>query len=150
MKTIKIKPVRVTGKCRAGLRLDDEVQIRGVNLENPGQSRLCCHAFSHFSPVIATLQRGNHFYAVVSCPDCLSAQCNGASVDFLLGHADKWELCQALVAYRQLRERYPEPAAARQLKAAATQLQKRGEFVEATEQMQAALSVMEEMMRVLP
>ncbi|GAB4463995.1 MAG: hypothetical protein Kow0031_41730 [Anaerolineae bacterium] len=145
MRTIKIKPVCVTGKCRAGLRLEDEVQIRGVNLENPGQSRVCCHAFSHFSPVISTLQHGDHFYAVATCPDC---QCNGprgARVDFLLGHADKWELCQAIVAYRQLRERVPEPAAARQLRAAAVEHQKRGEFVEAAEKMYAALAVMEEM-----
>jgi uncharacterized repeat protein (TIGR04076 family) len=150
MQTIKIKPVRVSGKCRAGLRLADEVQVRGVNLENSGQSRVCCHAFSHFSPVIATLQRGDHFYAVVTCPDCQSSGPGGACVDFLLGHADKWELCQAIVAYRHLRECCPEPETARQLRIAATEHQKAGEFAEATAKIQAALGVMEEVVKVLP
>lgn len=143
MQSIKIKPVRITGKCRAGLRLEDEVQVRGVNLENPRQSRVCYRAFSHFSPIIAALQQGDHFYTVVTCPDCMSNARGGDCVDFLLGHADKWELCQAIVAYRQLREQLPEPAAARQLRAAATEHQRRGEFVEAAETMYAALAVME-------
>ena len=144
METIKIKPVRVSGKCRANLTLNDEILVQGANIENPTQSRMCCNAFGHFPPVINTLQQGQHFFAVITCPDCLPARRGGASVDFLLGHADKWELCLTIATYRQLRENCLEPEAARQLRTAATEHQKRGEFFEATEKTKVALTIMEE------
>ena len=144
MTIIKIKPIRVTGQCRANLTLNDEVQIRGVNVENPGQNRMCYNAFSHFAPTIATLQRGKQFSAVMTCPDCILQEQNGACVDFLLGHADKWKLCEAMAEYRQLCEHCLEPELARRLRTAATQNQQCGEFAAATNKMEAAVTIMRE------
>lgn len=140
MKTIKIKPVKITGKCRANLTSDDEFQIKGMNLENPGHSRLCFQALGHFPPIIIQLQQGNHFFAHATCPDCLSPQNGENCVTFLLGHADKWDLCQAISEYRRFGEKYPEPESARQLRLEATRHQQRGEFSEATKKMKAALA----------
>lgn len=140
MRTIKIKPVEITGICRANLTLDDEFQIKGVGLENPRQSRICIHALGHFPPIILQLQRGHHFFAHATCPDCLALQNGENCVLFLLGRADKWDLCQVMSEYRRLCEQYPEPETARQLRIKATQHQKRGEFSEATRRMKSALA----------
>ena len=50
MQTIKVKPVEITGHCRAKLTPADEFQIRGTRLENPRQSNLCCLALAHLPP----------------------------------------------------------------------------------------------------
>jgi hypothetical protein len=102
MKTIKVKPVEIIGDCRANLTLDDEFQIKGMRLENPRQSNLCFLALAHLPPVVAQLQAGNFFFAHVCCPDCVSRLECEHRVTFLLGHADKWELCQAMSEYRRL------------------------------------------------
>ena len=140
MKTINVRPVEISGRCRANLTLDDEFQIRGTRLENPRQSNLCCLALAHLPPIISQLQRENHFFAHVCCPECLSLPDRENRVVFLLGHADKWELCQAISKYRRLCRQYgEEPQAARQSKAAASQYQKQGDYSTALEEMSAAL-----------
>lgn len=139
MRTINIKPVEIIGNCRAKLTPDDEFQIKGMKLENPKQSSLCFQALGHFPPIISQLQQGNHFFAHAICPECLS-NLNGENyVLFLLGHADKWELCQAISEYRELCEQCPASEVARQLKREATHHQNRGEYSEAVQKMEAAL-----------
>lgn len=140
MKTIKVKPVEITGNCRANLTLDDEFQIEGMRLENPRQSSLCFLALGHFPPIVSQLQSENHFLAHVVCPDCLSRLDQENRVVYLLGHADKWELCQAISEYRRLCGECEEPEVAKQLRVEATQHQNRGEYAEATRKMAAALA----------
>ena len=142
MRTILVKPVEIVGNCRASLTPNDEFQIRGMRLENPRQSNLCFLALGHFPPTIAQLQQDNHFYAHVICPECLSHLGVENSVTFLLGHADKWELCQTISEYHRLWKQYPESEISRQLRVEATQHQKRGEYAEATQKMKAALAEM--------
>ncbi len=140
MKTIKIKPVEILGTCRANLTLDDEFQIKGMNLENPRQSKLCFLALGHFPPIISQLQGKKHFFAHLSCPDCLSRMEQENGVVFLLGQIDKWDLSQAISEYRRLCKQYAqEPEAAKQLEAEATQYQKQGEYSMATQKMEAAV-----------
>ena len=62
---------------------------------------------------------------------------------FLLGHADKWELCQAISEYLELCKQYEESEEARKLKEEAIQHQDRGEYAEAAEKMRGALKEME-------
>ena len=146
MKTINVKPVELIGNCRANLTLGDEFQIRGMNLENPNQSNICFLALGHFPPIVSQLQSGNHFFAHVTCPDCLSRLDRENRVVYLLGHADKWELCQALSTYDRLCRQYAEePEVARELRAVAIQYQDQGEYSKATQKMKAAL---EELKRV--
>ncbi len=141
MKTIKIKPVEIVGTCRANLSPDDEFQIRGMNLDNPEQSNLCFLSLGHFPPIVSQLQRENHFFAHLACPDCLSRMEQENGVVFLLGHADKWELCQAISEYRRLCKLCTEePEAAKQLEAEATQYQKQGDYSKATQKMTAAVA----------
>ncbi|MFQ5575412.1 MAG: tetratricopeptide repeat protein [Anaerolineae bacterium] len=142
MNTITIKPVEITGNCRANLTPDDEFYITGMALENPCQSRLCYLALGHFPPIIAQLQQGSQFYAHAACPDCLSRPDRENCVTFLLGHADKWELCRAISDYHRLRRRYPEPETARHLRAQAIRRQQQGQYAEAVQTMQAALAEM--------
>ena len=147
MKTIKIKPVEVVGVCRAKLTPDDEFQIKGMNLENPAQSKLCFLSLGHFPPIVSQLQHEHHFFAHLACPDCLSRMEQENGVVFLLGHEDKWDLCQAISEYRRLCKAYAEePEFAKQLEQEATRYQKQGEYVKATEKMQAAV---QELKRVL-
>ncbi len=84
MKAIKIKPIEITGACRAGLTLADEFEIRGMNLVNPKHSRLCFLALSHLPPTVTQLQRGNCAVAHLCCPECLSGPENENRVVFLL------------------------------------------------------------------
>lgn len=148
MKTINIKPVEIIGNCRAKMSLDDEFQIEGMRLKNPRQCHICFLALGNFPPVISRLQSGNHFFAHVNCPDCLSRLDQENRVVFLLGHADKWELCQAISEYCRLcRQCAREPERARHLSEAALRHQHLGEYEEATERMKEALA---ELQRVLP
>ena len=136
-------PVEINGKCRANLTSNDEFRIRGMKLENPGQSNICVLALGHFPPVITQLQQGNHFYAFVICPECPARPGVENSVTFLLGHGDKWDLCQTISEYHRLWKQYPESEIARQLRVEANQHQKQGEYAEATQKMKAALAEME-------
>jgi hypothetical protein len=60
-------------------------------------------------------------------------------VVFLLGHADKWELCKLISEYLELCHNHPEPAAARKAKEDAILLQNQGEYAEAAQKMEKAL-----------
>jgi len=141
VRTINVKPVEIAGNCRANLTVEDEFQIRGMQLENPRQSRLCLQALSHLPPIVTQLQRETHCFAHVICSDCLSRQGLENGVVFLLGHADKWELCQAISDYCRLcRECAAEPVSARRLTMEALRYQKEGDFEKATEKMTAAVS----------
>jgi hypothetical protein len=140
MRTIYVKPVEIIGNCRANLTLDDEFQIIGMKLENPRQSHLCFMALGHFPSIISQLQQDNHFYAHAICPECLSHLGIENRVTFLLGHADKWELCQAISEYHRLWKQRPESEIARQLRQEAAQHQKQGKYAEATQKIKAALA----------
>lgn len=148
MKIINVKPVELIGSCRAKLTLDDEFQIKGMNLENLRGSKLCFLALGHLPPIISQLQRGDQFFAHATCPDCLSRLDRENCVVFLLGHADKWALCQAISEYRRLCRhvqhvedpgRAKEPETSRQLKIAAIRYQKQGEYSKAAQKMTAAV-----------
>ena len=144
MRTINVKPVEITGRCRANLTAADEFQIRGSNLENPGQSNVCYRALAHFPPIVDLLQQNNHFYALLICPECPAQPGGENSVTFLLGHEDKWELCQTISEYHQLWKQCPESDTARQLRVEATRYQKQGDYTAATESMKAALAEMKQ------
>lgn len=147
MQTINVKPVEIIGRCRANLTLDDEFQIKGMRLENPQHSNLCFLALAHLPPAVAQLQADNYFFAHVCCPDCLSRLDCEHRVTFLLGHADKWELCQAISEYRRLSKQFgEEPELAHELEELAIRYQKRGEYAKAVETMTEAVA---ELKRIL-
>jgi uncharacterized repeat protein (TIGR04076 family) len=150
VKAIKVKPVEVTGHCRAGLTLDDEFLIDGSNLLNPRQSNICIGALSHLPPVVSALQEGKQLHAHARCQSCTGVGQENRVV-FLLGHADAWELCVCLSEYsrlctegglRQAQDASGEPLVARQLKVEATELQRRGDYTGALHKMEAALEEM--------
>lgn len=144
MKTIKIKPIEIIGGCRAGITTDDEFQINGMRVENPRQSNICLLALSLLPPTVTQLQRENRCFAHISCPDCVSSLKQENCVTFLLGHADKWELCQLTSEYHQLwGECNDEPVQARQLRQEATHHQQSGEYTLATEKMKTALGILQ-------
>lgn len=144
MKTIKVKPVEIIGECQANLTLEDEFQIRGVMLENPRQSSLCLMALSHLPPIVIQLQRETRCFTHVTCPDCLGRLESENRVVFLLGHADKWELCQAISAYERLCGECEEPKLARHLKEEALRHQNQGEYSLALHKMTAALEALKQ------
>ena len=148
MRTINIKPVEIIGNCRANLTLDDEFQVDGVRLINPRQSNICLGALSHLVPIVQQLQRETRCFAHAICPDCLSPVEPETRAVFLLGHADKWELCQALSAYDRWCGECQEPDLARRLKEEAIQHQRRDEYSKAVEKMQAALEELKRVMKV--
>jgi hypothetical protein len=141
MKTINVKPVQIIGACPAALTLADEFQIQGLRLNNPQGSTLCFLAVSQFSigQGIWQLQGEERFFSHVSCPGCTVALEQEKRVVFLLGHADKWELCQVISEYLRLCQGCDEPEAARRAKDEAIQHQNRGEYAEATLKMEIAL-----------
>ena len=110
MHTINVKPVQIIGHCRARLTPDDEFQVAGVNVVNPQQSAICIRALSYLPPAIRQLQRGTRFFTHVTCPDCTTLKQQNCVV-FLLGHADKWMLCQQLSKYDRLGADGKAPAA---------------------------------------
>lgn len=141
MSTIKVKPVEVVGHCRARLSPGDEFEIKGTRLENLRQSNLCVLALGHLPPIVKQLQGGKHFYAHLTCPECLAREGQKNRVVFLLGHADKWALCQAISEYRRLCRRLgEEPVLAGQLGQEATHHQKQGDYSKAALKMVAAVA----------
>ena len=142
MRTIKIKPVEIIGNCAAHLTLDDEFQIEGVTLKNPRQSKICLRAISYFPPIVVQLQRETRCFTHFTCPDCLSHLEPGHRVVFLLGHLDKWELCQAMSAYDRLCGECEEPEPARQLRDEALRHQDQGEYAQALQKMTAAVEAL--------
>ena len=141
MRTIKIKPIEIIGKCRANLSLDDEFEIEGMRLKSSNGCNLCFLALGQLPPIISQLQCGKHFFAHATCPDCQSRLDKENHVVFLLGHADKWELCQAISEYCRLcRECAEEPEVSRRLTAEALRHQNEGDYSTATQKMVAALT----------
>lgn len=138
LNTIKVKPVEITGHCRAGLTLDDEFLVDGSNLLNPRDSKMCIGALSHLPPVVSTLQQGKQMFAHARCQNCTGVGQENRVV-FLLGRADKWDLCASMSEYGRLCIQCGESAVARQLKVEATELQRRGDYTGALKKMEAAL-----------
>lgn len=140
MNRIRVQPVEIIGTCPAGLSSADEFEIDGMNLIPASGGKLCFLAFGHLPPGTWQLQSGSRFFAHVSCPGCTTELEHENRVIFLLGHADKWELCRVISAYRrQLRER-DEPEAALRLRQEAMQAQSAGDFGRALEKMKLALN----------
>lgn len=141
MQTVKIKPVQIVGRCPAGLAPEDEFRIEELRLENPRGSKICFLAVSQI-PIgqgIWQLQSEERFFSHVSCPGCIPEPGDENRVVFLLGHLDKWELCESISAYLRLSKQFGEPEAARALKEAAIRHQSKGEYEAATREMAAAV-----------
>jgi uncharacterized repeat protein (TIGR04076 family) len=146
MKTINVKPIEVIGNCRAQITVEDEFQIEGMRLMNPRQSNICFMALGHLPPIVSQLQSENHFFAHVTCPDCLARLDQENRVVFLLGHADKWELCRALSEYDRLcRQCAEEPEPASQLRVEAIQYQQEDEYFKAVHSIESALTELKRM-----
>jgi len=138
---INVRPVQIIGSCPAGLTYQDEFQLVGLRLENRADSRLCFLAISQI-PIgqgIWQLQSNKRFFSHVSCPSCTVRFDQERRVIFLLGHADKWALCQHIAEYMAQNQGQAEPDAARQAREEAIHLQKRGAYAEATHHMEIAL-----------
>jgi hypothetical protein len=140
MMPINVRPVEIIGACPAGVTADDEIRIDGMALVNPKHANVCFLALSHLPPSVWQLQGGDRFFAHVSCPGCTHQLDQENRVIFLLGHADKWDLCQAISEYRRLVRRHPEPETAKGLLSQAMQAQVAGDFAGAAEKMKAALA----------
>jgi hypothetical protein len=141
MKTINIKPIQILGICPAGLMLEDEFQIDGMRLENPNGSKICFLALSQI-PIgqgIWQLQSEERFFSHVSCPSCTLRPDQENRVTFLLGHTDKWKLCQLISEYLILSKLHGESVAARQAKEEAIAYQNQGDYLQASQQMENAL-----------
>lgn len=141
MKTIRVRPVEILGTCPAGLSSEDEFEIDGMNLIPAPDGKLCFLAFGHLPPSVWQLQSESRFFAHVSCPGCTAELEHENRVIFLLGHADKWELCQVISAYRRrLRDaERAESETALSLRQDAMQAQSAGDFDRALEKMKLAL-----------
>ena len=142
MKTISVRPVEIIGTCPAGLKLTDQFQIAGMKLSNPGNSNICFLAISQI-PIgqgIWQVQSEERFFSHVACPGCVSGLGRENRVVLLLGHADKWELCQAISEYVNLRKKHGEPESAAKLRDLAIEQQNRGEYSAATDTMKAAVA----------
>ncbi|HEX7542299.1 MAG TPA: hypothetical protein VF352_09225 [Anaerolineales bacterium] len=139
MKMINIRPVEIIGSCPAHLTQGDEFQIDELKLVNSGNVRICFLAISHLPPSVWQLQSEGRFFAHVSCPGCTRQLAEENRVVFLLGHTDKWDLCQAISEYRRLTRERPEPESAQQLRTQAMQAQCDGDFSQAALKMKAAL-----------
>ncbi|MDI7277622.1 MAG: hypothetical protein QME94_16715 [Anaerolineae bacterium] len=140
MMTVRIRPVELIGSCPAGLTLRDELEIAGMRLENPMGSRVCFLALSHFPLTVWHLQADIRLFGHASCPGCTSELGQENRVIFLLGQADRWELCETISEYRRLWRAHPEPEGAARLRAEAMEHQGRNEFAEASQKMKAALA----------
>ena len=139
MKTILLKPVEVIGRCPANLSPDDVLRIEGMNLVNPARHKTCFLAFSHFPPMVWQLQSESRFFSHASCPGCTSELEQENRVVFLLGHEDKWDLCQVISEYLQLRKHVGETKEVVTLRDEAIRLQNRGKHSEALDPMRKAL-----------
>ena len=146
MKTILLKPVEIIGHCPAELLLTDILQIAGMNLINPGQTKICFLAISHFPPSIWQLQSERRFFSHITCPGCITDLDQENRVVFLLGHEDKWDLCQVISEYLRLSKQYEEPERAIFFKEEAIRLQNQGLHPEALGLMKEAV---EELKRVV-
>ena len=144
MKTINIKPVEIIGSCPAGLTPTDEFQFVGMRLQNVKNSNICFLALSQI-PIgqgIWQVQSKERFFSHVTCPGCIADLEQENRVVFLLGHADKWELCQSISEYLRLSKKYEESELAVKLKSAAIEQQDRGEYSAAAETMKAAVEAL--------
>jgi hypothetical protein len=141
MRIISVKPVEIVGTCPAGLKLTDQFQITGMSLNNPGNSTICFLAISHI-PIgqgIWQIQNGERFFSHVTCPGCTGDVGCENRVVFLLGHTDKWELCQTISEYMNLRKKHGEPESASKLRNLAIEQQNHGEYSGAAETMRDAI-----------
>ncbi|MBN2387445.1 MAG: hypothetical protein JXB85_10520 [Anaerolineales bacterium] len=123
MKTIRVRPVEILGSCPAGLSLQDEFHIEGMLLVPAEGFPICFLALSHLAPTIWQLQSKSRFFGHASCPGCTTRAEEEQRVIFLLGHADKWDLCQAISEYRRWVRQTPEPENAQQSRLEAMQAQ---------------------------
>jgi hypothetical protein len=139
MKTILLKPVEIIGRCPANISPYDVLQIKGMKLENPGMHNVCFLALSHFPPMVWQLQSESRFFSHASCPGCTTELDQENRVIFLLGHEDKWDLCQVISEYLKLRKQVGEPKRATALRDEAIRLQDQGNYAEALRPMQEAL-----------
>lgn len=141
MRIINVKPAEILGTCPAGLKLTDEFQLTGMRLENSNNSTICFLAVSQI-PIgqgIWQVQSEERFFSHVTCPGCTSSPERENRVVFLLGHADKWQLCQAISEYLSLRKKHGEPESAVKLRNVAIEQQNHGQYSAAADTMKTAV-----------
>lgn len=141
MNKVKVRPVEIIGRCPAGVTTADEFVLDGIRIENARNSVICLPALSQI-PIgqgIWQVQNDERIFSHVSCPGCISEIENENRVVFLLGHSDKWELCQTVSEYMRLRKKHIEPRSAAALRNSAMEQQNSGEFAAAAETMKAAI-----------
>lgn len=143
MPKINIKPVEILGDCPAHLQLENVFHIEGLNLSNPQGNDLCFLALTHFPIMIWQLQSGERFFSHASCPGCISQLDQENRVVFLLGHADKWDLCQLISEYLRFSKEHEETQPALSLKTEAIELQNQGKFAKAALKMKKAVEIMQ-------
>jgi hypothetical protein len=153
MQTIHIQPVEFTGQCPAGLQPEDEFLIQGMSLKNPQGRKICFLAVSQLAPTIIQLQGESRFFSHAPCPGCTSQHEAGPlaqenQVTFLLGHAEKWDLCKAISEYRRLSQQVVEPEQAVIYKTEAVRLQSQGEWGEAEKKIKAAFQELKRVSKI--
>ena len=137
----RIRVAAVRGACNARLEVGDTFQLESLSITPRGNDRVCFLAVSQL-PIgqgVWQLQSEERFFSHVSCPGCIAGPERENRVVFLLGHADRWRLCQLISEYLELSKSAGEPEAARQLSQEAIAHQKRGEYDEAAHKTELAL-----------
>lgn len=152
---IFFQPVEITGSCPAGLTNDHRFTVKGMTLVEasggggsphggrafwPDTNVGCLAAMAHWLPSLWQLQGGKRFFAHASCPGCTTGRAPENRVVFLGGHADKWELCDAISQYLRTVRAAGENEAATAFKRQALELQDQGDFEGARRCMAQALA----------
>ena len=142
-RVIFFQPVEIRGTCPAGLRTGRRFTVQGMSLLRTAgdDSGACLASMAHWLPSLWQLESGRRFFAHASCPGCTMGRAFPATapaaagpeppenrVVFLGGHADKWELCQAISKYRRVSRVAGENESARALRREAMERQNRGDF----------------------
>ncbi len=144
---LRAEAVEVLGVCPAGLSVGEEFPVGGAGADGltvtPGAVRpVCVWAAGAFAPTVWQLRAGSRFFGHASCPGCTIDPAHENRVVFLLGHADKWDLCRLISEYLRLRRDHGEPPSAAALSTRAMAHQEGGDFAAAAEAMRQAVEAL--------
>ena len=116
LKSIRIKPIWINGKCPINIQFDDEFFITGFELKNPKNSRICYECIFQLYQSINQLKTEQALFKEITCSYCQEIVDKKNSITFLAAYVNTWEIGKVLVQYSRMKKKFDEPADALKLR----------------------------------
>ena len=124
---VTIKPIEILGTCPAGIGLDDETTISGMNVLTQPHQAVCFNLITQYTQAIWAIKKGWQNYFHASCPGCIKDLDNENRVICLIHDKERPEMGKLFTEYWRMRAERGETEKSKTLRTEAEELSRSAE-----------------------